>query len=199
MAQQNEGVVEPKTSHEASPTVRKSAEQFYSKNWRLLMKVAMQHGASREEAEDAVHEIMIDMLRRWDKILNHKSYAATAVLNCVIKWHKRDRRQVELARKINSPSAEGGDWDRLMTVWENRQWVEQLLDRLPPAQREAMSLYVEGLTSSEIAEDLDKRPATVRKNLQFARERLRQLQELDRQADSRAIDTAFQARKGDAQ
>ena len=51
--------------------------------------------------------------------------------------------------------------------------MRRLLGTLPPAQREVMTLAYEGLTGREIATLLGKDPATVRKNLQLARDRLR--------------------------
>lgn len=71
-------------------------------------------------------------------------------------------------------SAHGGrnGEDPELTVWEDTEWVEHLLGKLPPAQREATDGIVAGWRQSEIALLLGKTPAAVRKNLQLARERL---------------------------
>lgn len=56
---------------------------------------------------------------------------------------------------------------------EDGRSVLRLLETLPPAQREVLALAVDGFTPTEIAELLGKTRAAVRKNLQFARERLK--------------------------
>ncbi len=49
----------------------------------------------------------------------------------------------------------------------------ELLEQLPPAQREVMACIVDDLRPAEIAELLGKNPAAVRQNLSAARRRLR--------------------------
>jgi DNA-directed RNA polymerase specialized sigma24 family protein len=65
-----------------------------------------------------------------------------------------------------------------MTIWENWQWVNQLLSSLPPAQREVLTYVVKGFKPAEVAILLGKTPASVRKNLQLAVERLRAREDL---------------------
>jgi RNA polymerase sigma factor (sigma-70 family) len=67
---------------------------------------------------------------------------------------------------------EEGSIDRMLTVWEDRQWVTQLLNGLPPAQREAMALIVDEYSPTEIAQLLGASPEAVRQRLYVARQRL---------------------------
>lgn len=51
----------------------------------------------------------------------------------------------------------------------NQQWVEEMLVRLPPAQREALQLaFFEGLTHAEIADALNRPLGTVKSDLHRA-------------------------------
>lgn len=158
---------------------RGQIEQFFRGHYRLLMKVAEVAGATEQEADEAVGMTMIDLWRRWPMIDHPKAYACRAVVSNFIKRRNQDAKETERLLSTQAPVTEA-DSDSRMTLWEDREWVEQMLDRLPPAQREVMAYYVEGLNSPEIAEYLDKRPDAIRKNLQFARERLKEVIESER-------------------
>jgi DNA-directed RNA polymerase specialized sigma24 family protein len=84
---------------------------------------------------------------------------------------RREKRGQDLAelRRAGEPVADGGG----ITVWEDQQWVDELLATLPPQQRAVMQEFLAGSTPTEIAEILGKTPATVRQNLQNARRNLR--------------------------
>jgi DNA-directed RNA polymerase specialized sigma24 family protein len=53
-----------------------------------------------------------------------------------------------------------------------REWVIEMLNLLPKAQHDVLTLIFDGLSPAEIASALDKDPQTVRSNLAHARRRL---------------------------
>ncbi|MFG2045684.1 RNA polymerase sigma factor [Dactylosporangium sp. NPDC048998] len=57
----------------------------------------------------------------------------------------------------------------------DEQWVEELLESLPPTQRAVLGRFLHGLSMSEIAAELRKTESTIRQNLKLARDRLRPL------------------------
>jgi DNA-directed RNA polymerase specialized sigma24 family protein len=59
-----------------------------------------------------------------------------------------------------------------LSRWEDAQWVKQLLNALPPAQRDAMAGVVDDFSPAEIGRLLGKDPAAIRQNLRSARQRL---------------------------
>jgi DNA-directed RNA polymerase specialized sigma24 family protein len=59
-------------------------------------------------------------------------------------------------------------------VWEDQEWVVQVLSSLPAGQRAVMALVVDGFTPAEIAVRLGRSPAAVRQCLMAARRRLRE-------------------------
>jgi RNA polymerase sigma factor (sigma-70 family) len=76
-----------------------------------------------------------------------------------------------------------GQTDRELTVWEDQQWVRQLLESLPPMQRTVMALVVDEFTPAQVAEMLGKTPAAVRQTLRSARKHLKgKLREEDTEA-----------------
>ncbi|GGM22700.1 hypothetical protein GCM10007977_024840 [Dactylosporangium sucinum] len=147
-------------------------DDFFDSTYPLLLQVAMASGASPEEADDAAEEVMSYLYRRWGEITQPRAYARRAVLNAVAKAKKRDAERLgrTVAGGHVTPEADDGTD---LCAWENREWVLQHLNVLPPAQRAVMAGVVDDLSTAELAEALGKTEPTIRKNLQWARERLK--------------------------
>ncbi len=146
-------------------------DEFFRQHYRNMIRNAMYAGATKEEAEDAVSDAMLGMLGRWCTLSNPVAYARRAVLNSFVKVRQRERRRAELLAAEPKPSVHGEDAG--LTLWEDRQWVAQLLNSLPERQREVMALVVDGIEPRDIAELLGRSAAAVRQNLLEARKRLR--------------------------
>ncbi|MEV6907232.1 sigma-70 family RNA polymerase sigma factor [Amycolatopsis sp. NPDC051071] len=152
-------------------------EPFCKDEFRVLARVVMAAHGTLQEAEDAAQETLVKMLCR---VMNGKmidsprAYARKSVLNHFIASRMRDKRGHELA--VQGGHAIPEAWQDLrLEEWEGRQWVDQLLAHCPPAQQKVMQCVLDGLSSQEIADLLGKTPATVRKNHQLARQRLKSL------------------------
>jgi RNA polymerase sigma factor (sigma-70 family) len=147
---------------------------FFREHHTSLIRTAMYAGATRQEARLAAQDAMTDVLKRWTDIGNPLAYARKAVLSCLFKARRDglDRVRVKQVRLgAGTPEVRP---DQNLTTWEDRQWVRQLLDSLPPKQREVMALVVDGFEPSEIAALLGRSPEAVRQNLCEARTRLKQ-------------------------
>jgi len=166
----------PSRRRRASRVPEAEAEAFYRTEYRPLLATAMYVGATRDEAEDAAESVILEMLNRWGKISDPRAYARKAVVSNFIKQKTRPRR---LIRRLVA----FGEWtngldhdlrqEAQLTVWEDRQWVLQLLDSLPPRQREAMKLIVDEFSPAEVAILLGRNPDAIRQNLKEARRKLR--------------------------
>jgi RNA polymerase sigma factor (sigma-70 family) len=148
--------------------------EFYKAHYRDLIKDAMYMGATLPQAEDAVQKTLEEMLRRWPVLGEPLAYSRKATVHNLIKEKTRGPQRV--ARRL----AEKGHWSRQegaedpgLTVWEDSQWVDQVLGRLPRAQREVMECIVRDIDPGEIAAVLGKTKEAVRRNLCDARARLR--------------------------
>lgn len=174
MVQADKGLAQapPEQRSERSCAEVGDYDDFFDGTYPLLLKVALASGACIEEAEDAADEVMAYLYRRWGEIDKPRAYARKAVLNAVAKAKKRDVERFGRTVAGGHITLEADDGTALC-VWEDRQWVLQHLNALPPAQREVMACVVDDLSTAEIAEALGKTEATVRKNLQWARERLK--------------------------
>jgi RNA polymerase sigma factor (sigma-70 family) len=141
---------------------------FYRGSSRKVLVTLYAAGATRPEAEDAVADGMAAVLKAWGRIEEPLAYARTAALHSFFDARKRGRRNEPFDPEMH----DDGRIDPRLTVWEDKQWVKQLLDSLPPAQREAMALVVDLYTPTEIAHVLGARPDAIRKRLQVARKQL---------------------------
>ncbi len=160
-------------------------EDFYRSNYRKLLAMTMAAGATLDQAEEAVDQTMEQMLTRWTEIGHPVAYARRAVLSNFVKKKTRDLEAVNKVIKSGRVTPEA-DPDTGLNVWEDTQWVGQLLQSLPPAQRDVMTNIIKGLTTAEIAQLLGKTEAAVRKNLQLARDRLKLLLRREREREQEA-------------
>ncbi|MCO1593846.1 sigma-70 family RNA polymerase sigma factor [Micromonospora sp. RHAY321] len=154
--------------------VREEISAFYRAGYRKLLVTVMYAGATRHEADEAVATTVKEMLARWDTIDDHVAFARRAVISNFLKEKTRNldrirRRQVE-KRAGTAESRE----DPGMTVWEDREWVMQMLNSLSPGQRSVMAHMVDGFTPTEIATALGRSPDAIRQSLKEARARLKE-------------------------
>lgn len=184
-----------------TPRVERRSEvlQEFSDFWRVeyrqLLKAAMYAGANRHEADEATAAAMKEVLRRWDELDDRPAYARRAVISNFLKEKTRNldrvrRRQVEK----HAGTAEGRE-DPGMTVWEDREWVMQMLRSLPPGQRNVMAFIVDGFTPTEIAALLGRSPAAIRQSLHAARQRLTEALQRERAAEQAPLPHLSSARK----
>ena len=131
-------------------------------------------GASVAEAEDSAQRAMEDVLHRWNEISSPAAYAHKAANNYFIKDRSRSRHGLRRIVALGPPAESDDSAERALTRWEDREWVEDILSSLPPAQREVVALVTDGWGLQEITERLGKTPETVRQNLHNARQRLKE-------------------------
>jgi RNA polymerase sigma factor (sigma-70 family) len=162
----------------AAPPAERRAPQagftaFFRDRYRPLMTVAMYAGATKPEADEAVSLAMAEVLRRWDELKDRPAYARKAVISNFIKIRTRglDRTRVkQLQFRAGTPQYRD---DQSLSYWEDKQWVTQLLNSLPPKQREVMACMVDGFEPYEIAVLLGRSPDAVRQSPEEARRRLK--------------------------
>lgn len=147
---------------------------FYRASYKDVIKAASSTGATLEQADEATAKAMEEVLRRWGQITDPVAYAKRAAISNFLKDKTRstDRVRRRMVEQSAHPDLEGDDPG--LTVWENREWVLQMLRSLPPRLRDAMALWADGFEPKEIAVVLGRTPEAIRQRLFAARERLRQ-------------------------
>jgi RNA polymerase sigma factor (sigma-70 family) len=154
------------------PVPASGFEDFYRTNYQALVREVIFAGGDTEEAKDAVSAAMVEVLQRWDTITHPRAYARRAAVSNLIKSKQRGLPRIhERLIQRGEVSVESA-LDPGLTVWEQREWVTQLLKSLPPAQREVLTCIVDNFSGPEIAQLLGKTEAAVRQNLRAARKSL---------------------------
>jgi RNA polymerase sigma factor (sigma-70 family) len=178
------------------PPAPEGFEEFFRTSFRELVRTAMIAGAKLEEAEDAAAKTLAEMLPIWPVPGYPLAYARRAVVNNFIKDKTRGNRRVaqRLIDRGHVPHQEGAE-DGQLTAWENDQWVADVLSVLPPEQRKVMECIARGLDRKEIAEELGKSEAAVRRNLCDARARLADLLNPDGEPRQPSPTTAHSSRE----
>ncbi|WP_165975464.1 RNA polymerase sigma factor [Actinomadura rubrisoli] len=159
------------------PQVPRWFSDLYPSEFRALVKVALVKGATLDEAQDAAQATLTELLTHVmaGRLIAHpRAWARKALWSNFIGPRERDRRHLRRMIEGGCAVAEAETHDAL-SVWEDEQAIEPLLALLTPAQREVMDCVLDGLGTAEIGELLGKKPATIRKNLQLARDKLKPL------------------------
>jgi RNA polymerase sigma factor (sigma-70 family) len=157
---------------ELGPNSRPSFESFWEQHYRHYLTVLMAIGATMEDAYDTINDVIVDMLRKntWERLTaNPAAWVHKAVVHPYYDQQKRERLRREIGRHLTPESC----IDESPNVWEDWQWVAQMLSTLPPTQRDVVELSIAELGAREIADLLGKTPDTIRQNLAHARKRLR--------------------------
>jgi RNA polymerase sigma factor (sigma-70 family) len=158
--------------------------EFFRQHYRGLIRTTMYVGATKEEAQDAVAEAFACAIPRWKTIREPMRYLSRAAIHAFLKEKERGLHRVR-KRMLVKGAGTAQEGAPETALWEDAQWVEQLLASLPPKQREVMALVVGGCTPTEIGELLGRTAEAVRQNLREARKRLRRTLEQETYLGSR--------------
>lgn len=166
----------PVSATEPSPPPGETVEafaDFYHHTYTRYLAYALSFTASRERAQDVVHDTFIDLYTRWDTIRRPVSYGARTLR------HKLQDQARRMSRTALTPTffddarlseAEPGDAVVL------RSTLLDALRTLPPIRRRiVVAYYLQDFTTEEIATTLAITPSTVRAHLVHARRDLRAL------------------------
>jgi RNA polymerase sigma-70 factor (ECF subfamily) len=146
---------------------------LYDRFGRPLYRVAWTLLRSRPDAEDAVQEVFLGLLRARSslgRVENLRAYLFSALRHAVARLAARRKTEVLPA---DDPAARerdaAGDIDP-----ETFQLLARGLAALPAEQREVLSLKIDGeLTFAEVAAVLGIRPKTAASRYRYALEKLR--------------------------
>jgi RNA polymerase sigma factor (sigma-70 family) len=169
--------VEPVSKSRAAtvaPMTLAQLEAFYTARYLPLVKTLVLLDATPEEAEDAVQKAMADFIRRSRTAqapARPVAYVQRAAIRFFIKERQRERERLPRELQGGHLIIEEHLDDRL-AEWEDRQYVEHLLECLTLTQRRVIELVMDGLSTREIAEELGKTDENIRQHLKNGRDRL---------------------------
>lgn len=144
---------------------------------KLMFGIALKMGLRPNDAADAVQETQIKLWRHRDGIPEDpgdlRLYSMAAVRRQCISMLRSRKISVSIEEVSEMPAPEE---DGSAEYRDQRQRIKNLIDSLPPGQRDALRLSAfGGLDNSEIAEVTGMSESTVRQLLSRGRKRLREL------------------------
>jgi RNA polymerase sigma factor (sigma-70 family) len=151
---------------------RPEFERFFRANYRrLLLIVVVLANGQVPEAEDALQGALIAADRRWDSISYPQAWICRVAYHNLLRARQAQQRETPVSFEAGSgePSPVTGQ-----EIWEQQEWVTEILKLLSPAEREVMALILDGLPPAEIGRLLGKTSPAVRQNLRAARRRLKE-------------------------
>ena len=147
---------------------RDSPEAVIRRYSDMVYRLAFARTGNRSDAEDLYQEVFLRYLTRAPAFTSEdhrKAWLLRVAVNCANRFHTAPwrKRTEPLSEALSVPAPEGED------LWEE-------LRRLPEKDRTVLHLYYyEDMTTEEIAQMLDRNPATVRSQLLRARAKLKKL------------------------
>ena len=147
---------------------RDSPEAVIRRYSDMVYRLAFARTGNRSDAEDLYQEVFLRYLTKAPAFTSEehrKAWLLRVAVNCANRFHAAPwrKRTEPLSEALSVPAPEGED------LWEE-------LRRLPEKDRTVMHLYYyEDMTTEEIAQMLDRNPATVRSQLLRARAKLKKL------------------------
>jgi RNA polymerase sigma-70 factor (ECF subfamily) len=145
---------------------------FYEENAGWMFRLAKAILKNEQDAEDALQEAFLTVVRKWDFYSSLDKDAMKAALTVITR-----SRSVNILRKRRE-TADPELIERTLPGDEISMTagliLEEAIAALPPKQREILLLrFADGFSLREIAEMLDEKPETVRKALYRARKQVR--------------------------
>ncbi|MFD0899244.1 sigma-70 family RNA polymerase sigma factor [Actinomadura sediminis] len=150
----------------------------FEQDFPRLVGFLMTLGAGQCAAEDAAQTAYAEAFARWDEIDRPRAWVRTVAIRSLYRDRRAAQASDESLRWLNTKACD----DHAERVAE-RDVVLAALRTLPPRQREVMAWTIDGFKPEQIALELRTTPENVRKSLQRARERLKNL--LETQAERR--------------
>lgn len=151
---------------------RDDFDDFVRAEHRRLVLFVVTLGASWEEAEDAVAEVLLEVLQRWKQIHSPRAYCRLAAERAYVNSEVRLRKAPAAAARSTWAVAAHQPAEAVFEAVEH-EYTLRHLRLLNQEQRRVMAFLYDGWTAEEIAELLGKKASTVRSNIRHARKRLK--------------------------
>lgn len=153
------------------PEDRSKFERVYLKYRDLMFHAANRILHNTHDAEDAVHQAFLSILKHLDKISSVESQKTRAFVVVIV-----ERKAIDLLRARNR-MGETVLLEEITSAPEpEKLGLEEAIERLPEHYRNVLTLkYVTGLSTSELARLMGITPSGVSKLLLRAKEALKEI------------------------
>lgn len=153
-------------------------ERYSNRLYRIALRITGDTWSAEEVTQDVFQSV-------WTRAAQFRPHAGSvqAWLNGIVRhraldevrtrWHRARQTEINLDALPDLQSAVGRGWEHLTLV---RADMLEALAKLPTKQRQAIELaFFRGLTSSEIALQLNESVGTIKSRLRLGLEKLREL------------------------
>lgn len=148
-------------------------EEYYT----ILYRVAMVRMQNREDAQDIVQDTFLRLLQQIEK---GKSFESREHLKAWLLTVVTNRGKSILTLAWNRRTEGLDNATDLLAPEQKEDYAYEYVMRLPEKYRIAIDLfYYEELSTEEIAQVMKTKPATVRSYLHRARQKLKEMMEVD--------------------
>ncbi|NKI32626.1 RNA polymerase sigma factor [Croceivirga thetidis] len=146
---------------------------FRDKLYRMAKRLLV----SREEAEDAVQEVLLKLWSNNESISKYRSieaFAMTMTKNfCLDRLKSKQAGNLKLVH--SNYRDESTSVQKKIEAQDSVNWVEKIMDELPEQQKMVLQLRdIEDYDYEEIGEMLDMKPTAIRVTLSRARKTVRE-------------------------
>ena len=134
---------------------RQEFEHIAAQLRQKVLNVSTQFFASRQDAEDAAQEAMVQLWRYCEQIDASRNIDALAVRvakNCCVSMYRRQRHTADIDQQsIKTPTAEASPQQQL-EAQDTQRMLNEALSLLKPRERELFDMRaVMGLSNDEIS------------------------------------------------
>ncbi|MGO4288759.1 RNA polymerase sigma factor [Chitinophaga sp. RAB17] len=156
---------------------RVAFDVLYNKYWKQVYNTAYKRISNTELAQDIAQEVFIQLWTREAKtpILNLPAYLQASARNGVFKQLEKESKYAMLPEELLELNTSDGSADTAVLFKEFLETFKELVATLPTQQKVIFNLrFHAGLSSQEIADQMDISVKTVRNQMGKALARIRQ-------------------------
>ncbi|OZI05838.1 RNA polymerase subunit sigma-24 [Siphonobacter sp. BAB-5385] len=152
--------------------------EIYDRYWQLLLETAYQRLGDQDQAMDVVQDVFVKL---WDQretldIQHLRAYLQTAVRYRVYNLIALQKVNDTYFKYLSLLDQSSGAADYFVLYTELEQQFKQILEQMPEKRREVFDLrHVEGLSTKEIAAQLNITQKTVQNQLIKALDSIREI------------------------
>ena len=156
--------------------------ELHRRHGSMLVALALQMMRNREDAEDLVQDVFVQVWRQAGRYDPGRASVSTWIgmitrsraLDRFRNHQVRERTREKVTHLRLFPTSESASGDREVLRRERRERLQEVLGRLPKEQEEVLDLaYFSGLTQQEIAENKGIPLGTVKTRTMLALRKLR--------------------------
>jgi RNA polymerase sigma-70 factor (ECF subfamily) len=156
---------------------RSAFDALYAKHWKNVFNAAYKRLKDEGVAKDVTQDVFIQLWTRKSKspIENIGAYLAVSARNSVFKHMEKAAKYTSLADCLIEPESHSGHADGTILHNEFLKGFQEILKTLTPQQQMIFNMkFNEGLSSQQIADELQISIKTVRNQMGRALQTLRE-------------------------